>query len=273
MKTDGSDAKAPATKRDDVATMLEKLRPQLERALPKHVTADRMARVALTAIRQSPKLQSAEPMSLMAAIMVAAQLGLEPNTPLGQCYVIPYNDKRSGRINAQFQIGYKGVLDLAHRSRQYKRIGAYAVDAADEFSYSYGLHPQLVHVPATKPSGKSVFFYAVYELENGGQDFRVWSREKIEAHAKQYSQAYRSGKTDSPWFTAFDQMAMKTVLLDVLRYAPKSVETQKAMELDNALVSIRPEDPELEIHAEWEAVEQDHAPEPTDELHLEGNPL
>lgn len=256
MKADGTDAKAPA-RTDSVGALIQRLQPQLEKALPKHVTADRMARVALTAIRQNPKLQAADPMSLIASVMVAAQLGLEPNTPLGQCYIIPYKDQ------AQFQIGYKGSLDLAHRSGQYKRIAAFSVDEADTFDYEYGLKPKLVHVPARKPSGKNVYYYAVYELANGGQDFRVWSREQVEAHAKKYSQAFRSGKTDTPWQTAFDSMAKKTVLIDLLRYAPKSIEMQTAVEFDNASLSIREDDPEMEIKAEWEPVadETEIAPE------------
>jgi recombination protein RecT len=255
MKTDGTGAQAPA-KQDTVGALIERMTPQLEKALPKHVTADRMARVALTAIRQNPKLQAADPMSLIAAVMVAAQLGLEPNTPLGQCYIIPYKDQ------ASFQIGYKGILDLAHRSGQYKRIDAYAVDESDEFSYRYGLNPDLAHIPARTPSGRTVYYYAVYELTNGGQGFRVWSREQVEAHAKKYSQAYRAGKQDSPWYTAFDQMAKKTVLIDLLRYSPKSIEVQgmslpDAVAYDGATLKMRLDDPDLNIQAEWEPVPDD----------------
>ena len=251
MKADGTNAPAVAKPRDSVGALIERMKPQLERALPKHVTPDRMARVALTAIRQSPKLQRADPMSLIAAVMVAAQLGLEPNTPLGQCFIIPYKDQ------ATFQVGYKGILDLAHRSGQYKRISAYAVDKADHFAYEYGLDPSLVHTPADKPSGEISHYYAVYELANGGRDFKVWSRSQVEEHAKKYSQAYRAGKKDSPWFTAFDSMAKKTVLIDLLRYGPKSIELQTAAEYDNAAVRVNENDPDLEINADWETVEDE----------------
>lgn len=260
MKADGTDAKALA-KTDSVGALIQRLTPQLEKALPKHVTADRMARVALTAIRQNPKLQAADPLSLIAAVMVAAQLGLEPNTPLGQCYIIPYKDQ------ATFQLGYKGILDLAHRSGQYKRISAYSVDEADDFDYAYGLTPFLRHTPARKPSGKVIYYYAVYELSNGGQDFRVWSREQVEAHAQKYSQAYRAKKTDSPWYTAFDSMAKKTVLIDLLRYAPKSIEVQgmgiaEATALDGASLRVREDDPDMNITAEWEEVPEDQPTKP-----------
>lgn len=255
MKADGSNAPTTVRKQDTIGGLIEKLTPQIEKALPKHITPDRMARLALTAIRQNQKLQqiaSDNPTSILASVMIASQLGLEPNTPLGQCYIIPYG------AQAQFQIGYKGILDLAHRSQQFKRISAYAVDEADEFTYQYGMEPTLHHVPARKPTGNAVYYYAVYELTNGGKDFKVWSREAVDVHAKQYSQAYKAQKKDSPWFTAFDQMAKKTVLIDLLRYAPKSIEMQTAVQYDNASVSVRAEDPELEIRAEWEPVIDDH---------------
>lgn len=269
MKTDGANAPAPA-KQDSVAGMIERLKPQLEKALPKHVTTDRLARVALTAIRNNSRLQQADPMSLMGSIMTAAQLGLEPNTPLGQCYIIPYKNGRTGKYDAQFQLGYKGLVDLAQRSGQYRRIVARSVDEADQFDYTYGLDEDLTHTPARKPSGNTVYYYAVYELENGGRSFVVWSREQVEAHAKKYSKSY--DKSDSPWKTNFDAMAKKTVLIDLLRYAPKSVEVSELVSNDNATLRFNPETPDADsaISAEFELPEEEteEAPEQSEELPL-----
>ncbi len=240
MKTDGTNNKAVETKKPKtIYTMLEGLKPQLAKALPAHVTPERLTRVALTAVRNNPKLGQADSTSLLGSIMTAAQLGLEPNTPLGQCYIIPYKDR------ATFQIGYKGLLDLALRTKQYKRITARSVDASDDFSFEYGLEESLKHIPAKVPSGNSVYFYAVYELDNGGKSFAVWSREQIEAHAKKYSKAY--DQSSSPWKSAFDQMAKKTVLIDLLRYAPKSVELAQAASFDNQTFNVNPADPDLSI--------------------------
>jgi recombination protein RecT len=222
-----------------IAGMIEKLKPQIAAALPGAMTPDRMARIALTAIRNSPDLQRANPLSLMGAIITAAQLGLEPNSPLGQCYIIPYKGE------ASFQIGYKGTIELAHRSGMYKRIAAYSVDEADEFDYQLGLSPNLVHIPAKTPSGKSSYYYAVYELQNGGQDFRVWSREQVEAHRNQYSKSAKSAS--SPWNTNFDSMAKKTVLIDLLKYAPKSTEVAKATSLDNRTIVVDERAPDLQM--------------------------
>ena len=230
-------AKKQPAKQDSIGALIEKLKPQLAKALPKHVTPDRLARVALTAIRNNPKLQQADPMSLMGAIMTSASLGVELNTPLGEAYLIPY------KREAQFQLGYKGVLKLAHNSGQYKQITAHAVDEADEFSYRYGLHPDLQHLPSDDPTGNIVKYYAVYHLVNGGFDFKVWSYKKAEAHGKKYSKSFNSG----PWQTNFDQMAMKSVLLELLKTAPKSIELSGAMASDNQSFTVNPEDPDLNI--------------------------
>lgn len=247
MKTDGTDGTTrQVAPTDTIGAMIERLKPQLERALPKHVTAERLSRVALTAIRNNRKLQQADALSLMGSIMTAAQLGLEPNTPLGQCYIIPYNNSKTG-VQAQFQMGYKGVVELAHRTREYKRISARVVDEADKFDYSYGLDEFLIHVPSDKPTGKAKAYYAVYELVNGGRSFVVWSKEKVTQHAKRYSKSF--SKEDSAWQTAFDSMACKTVLIDLLRYAPKSVELTIASSADNRTMTISPDDPDLNIDA------------------------
>lgn len=251
-----SDQTAVSKKKEttNIYEMMEKLKPQMERALPKHVTAERMARMALTAVRSNIKLQQAEAVSLLGSIMTAAQLGLEPNTPLGQCYIIPYNNK--GKMQAQFQMGYKGLVELAYRSGQYRQISAEKVDAADNFSYSYGLNPNLHHVPAAKFSGTVVYYYAVYHLANGGHAFKVWSKEQAEAHGKRYSKSYTNG----PWQTNFDQMAMKSVLIDLLRIAPKSVELATAISRENMTVNVNPNDPDLNIDLEGEFEVQEETP-------------
>ena len=251
MNVDGSEekkaapakAKPPVKHEDSIGALIEKLKPQIAKALPKHVTPDRIARVALTAVRVNPKLGMCNATSLLGSIMVSAQLGLEINSPLGEAYLIPYLDKKRNTTEAQFQIGYKGLLKLAHNCGQYKQITTNAVDEADEFSYAYGLVPELKHIPADKPTGNIVKYYAVYHLTNGGFDFKVWSHNKAEAHGKQYSKSYSNG----PWKTNFDQMAMKSVLIDLLRMAPKSIELARATVSDNQMFTVNPNDPDLNL--------------------------
>lgn len=187
-------------------------------AVPKTVTPERMARIAMTAVTKNPKLALCSPASFFGALLTAAQLGLEVNTPLGQSYLIPYNGKRG--MECQFQLGYQGILDLAYRTGKFRRIKAVVVHAGDDFTYSYGLHAVLTHVP--KMIGTPTHVYALYELLNGGIDFEVWTWEQVIAHAKQYSQSF--SKADSSWQTAPEEMAKKTVLKALLKYAPKAVE-------------------------------------------------
>ena len=218
----------PVSPEQSLNSMLKRMGPEIQRALPKHMDADRIARIALTAVRNTPKLLECDQMSFVAALMQSAQLGVEPNTGLGQAYLIPYGGK------VQFQLGYKGLIDLAVRSGQYKAIYSHEVYKNDEFSYSYGLHKDLVHVPAAQPEGEPIGYYAVYRLQNGGYDFVYWTRERIDHHAKQFSQAVQKGWT-SPWKTNYDAMAKKTVLKEVLKYAPKSIELQKTVEADETI--------------------------------------
>lgn len=208
--------------------LLKRMGPEIQRALPKHMDADRIARIALTAVRTTPKLLECDQTSFLAAIMQSAQLGVEPNTGLGQAYLIPYGKQ------VQFQLGYKGLIDLAVRSGQYKAIYAHEVYADDEFEFSYGLVKDLIHKPAAVPSGEPIGYYAVYHLQNGGYDFVYWTKERIDFHANKFSQAVQKGWT-SPWKTNYDAMAKKTVLKEVLKYAPKSIELQKTVEADSTI--------------------------------------
>lgn len=211
--------------------LIEKMKPQIQAALPKHVSVDRVARIALTTYNSNPLLRQCDQTSLLASIMVSSQLGVEVNTPLGQAYIIPYFNKKRGVYEAQFQLGYKGLLDLAYRSGEYQVIYAMEVYQNDDFEYEYGLDPYLKHKPAEESQGEPIYYYAAFKTQNGGANFRVWSRKKIEKHSKKYSQAVQKGWT-SPWKTDFDAMAKKTVLKDLLKYAPLSIEMQRHMSND-----------------------------------------
>jgi recombinase, phage RecT family len=211
--------KQPETKQNSsLRDMIMRNMDMFKMAVPKTVTPERMARIAMTAVTKNPKLALCSPSSFFGSLLTAAQLGLEVNTPLGQSYLIPYNGKRG--MECQFQLGYQGILDLAYRTGQFRRIKAVVVHAGDDFTYSYGLHAVLTHVP--KMIGTPTYVYALYELLNGGIDFEVWTWEQVIAHAKQYSQSF--SKADSGWQTAPEEMAKKTVLKALLKYAPKAVE-------------------------------------------------
>jgi recombination protein RecT len=183
--------------------------------------------------------------------MQAAQLGLEPNTPLGQAYLIPFKNNKKGIVECQFQIGYKGLIDLAYRSGEMSSIYAHAVHENDEFEYEYGLDQKLVHKPASSNRGKAIKYYAVWKLKNGGYGFGVMSVEDVTLHAQKYSQAF--AYSSSPWKTEFDEMAKKTVLKAVLKYAPIKTEFMLAATQNDEAV-ITTEDG-LDLHTEYEVVD------------------
>ena len=188
----------------------------IKKALPSVMTPERFTRIALSAVNNTPALAECTPSSFLAAMMNAAQLGLEPNTPLGQAYLIPYKNKKKNVTECQFQIGYKGLIDLAYRSGDVKTVQAQIVYNNDEFEFEYGLEPKLKHVPAKENRGNAVWVYAVFKLVNGGEGFEVMSMDDVLNHAEKYSKSYSNG----PWQTNFEEMAKKTVIKRVLKYAP-----------------------------------------------------
>lgn len=209
---------APAARQDRQITMkdwINKSMSQISKALPSTITPERFARMATTAVTMNPDLGRCTPASFIGAMLTAAQLGLEPNTPLGQAYLIPYNNRRTGQKEAQFQLGYRGMIELAHRSGEFKSIEAHVVYENDEFEYELGLEPKLRHKPAMANRGKPVWVYAVYKLQSGGYGFEVMSKADIDEHRKKYSKAQTS-----PWDSAWEGMAKKTVIKQALKYAP-----------------------------------------------------
>lgn len=206
--------------------LLTKMGGQIQKALPSMVSSERFQRVALTAFSNNTKLQQCDPMSFIAAMMQSAQLGLEPNTPLGQAYLIPYGKQ------VQFQIGYKGLLELAQRSGKIKTLYAHEVRENDTFDIDYGLNQTLTHKPLLKGDrGEVIGYYAVYHLNTGGNSFIFMTKDEVLEYAKRFSKTYNSG----PWQTDFDAMAKKTVIKQLLKYAPLSIELQKATSMDETV--------------------------------------
>lgn len=195
---------------------------QFATALPKHINTDRFVRIAITTIRQNPKLAQCSQESLLGALMVSAQLGLEPGT-LGQCYLIPY-----GR-ECQFQIGYKGMIELLRRSGQLKDIYAYSVYENDDFEITYGLDRNLIHKPNLVNKGNFLGCYCVAILKDDTRAFEYMTKEEIEAHAKKFSKTFGNG----PWKTDFEAMAHKTVVKKMLKWLPLSVEFLENIEKDD----------------------------------------
>lgn len=234
-KTKSESAAAPAKRQPStIKEYIMAYQNQIAKALPSVMTPERFTRIALSAVSNTPQLAECTPNSFVAAMMNAAQLGLEPNTPLGQAYLIPFRNNKKGVIECQFQIGYKGLIDLAYRSGDVRTVQAHIVYENDEFEFEYGLEPQLKHIPAKENRGDAVWVYAVFKLVNGGEGFEVMSMEDVRAHARKYSKAYNSG----PWQTNFDEMAKKTIIKRVLKYAPMKTEFVRGAVADETVSHI-----------------------------------
>lgn len=213
---------------------IRKMSSEIEKALPSVITPERFTRITLSALSTNPMLQQCSPKSFLGAMMTSAQLGMEVNTPLGQAYLIPRRNGKTGEWECQFQLGYKGLIDMAHRSGEVRDIQAHVVHANDEFEYELGLEPKLVHKPATKDRGPATHYYAVYHTKNGGYGFEVMSVDDINKHAQQFSDSVKRG-VFSPWKSNFDEMAKKTVLKRCLKYAPMSTDYVRAALQDETI--------------------------------------
>ena len=239
----------------DVKNLLmnEQARNQLAAVAAKHMNPERMMRVVANAIRTTPQLQECEPMSFLGALMHCASMGLEPNTPLGHAYLIPFKNNRKGITEVQTIIGYKGFIDLARRSGQLASIHGDVVYSDDEiWSHEYGSNQHLRHRPGPH-KGTRIGAYCHIKLNLGdgitAEGHRFMTIEEIIAHRDKHSQgwktAVRFGKTaESPWNEnnpQFEAMAIKTVIRALANRGemPMSIEFMEAMQSDEAKVDYR----------------------------------
>ncbi len=229
--------KAVTAKPTTIHGFMETYKAEIARALPKHMTADRMARIALTEFRKTPALMKCDPATLFGAVIQCSQLGLEPGGTMGHAYLIPFENRKKGTTDVQFILGYRGMLDLARRSGQIVSISARDVCANDKFSYRYGIDETIEHIPSDGDRGELTHVYAVAKLKDGGVQFEVLTRaqiEEIRAGSQGYKTAIKFNKTDSPWIAHFTEMAKKTAIRRLFKYLPVSIEIQRAVGLDEA---------------------------------------
>ncbi len=217
-----------------IKTFFESQKGTLAAVLPKHVSADRMLKIALGAMRTTPKLMNCTLESLLGGVVQCSQLGLEPNTPLGHAYLIPFDNRKKGITEVQIVLGYKGLIDLSRRSGQVVSIAAHEVCENDKFDYAYGLDERLDHRPAMDDRGRVIAFYAVAKLKDGGHAFEVMSRAQVEK-IRDESQNYKFArdKSSTVWGQHFVEMGRKTVLRRLFKYLPVSIEMATAAALDD----------------------------------------
>ena len=183
----------------------------------------------ISLVNANAQLKAADPRSIVAAAMIAATLDLPVNKDLGFAHIIPYSGV------AQFQIGYKGLIQLAMRSGQYKHLNACEV-CEGELIGSNKLTGEVNIDPAKKTSDTIIGYAAYMELLNGFRHSIYWSVDDVNKHAKRFSQAMKNNRKDSPWFTSFEVMAKKTLIKSLLsKWGPLSVAMQKAITEDQSV--------------------------------------
>lgn len=220
----GQIAKTPLAK---FSEFMEKLKPQIALALPRHMNADRMTRLALTAFSTNPALQDCSPQSIAGSIMTASQLGLEPGIN-GQGYLIPYKG------TCTFVPGWKGLVDLVARSGR-ATVWTGAVRQGDDFDYQLGDAPFCRHRPGDSEDDQPfTHVYAIGRVRDASMAvIEVWTRTRVEKHLKRYNKVGNRhyANTDE---NNFEMYARKVALLQVLKYMPASIELANAIAVSNA---------------------------------------
>jgi recombination protein RecT len=239
---------------ESLMTMLDRLRPQLQAALPRSMSADRFSRIVLTEVRKTPRLLECQPNSFLGAVFTAAQIGLEIGSHLGEAFILPFRNKKRGFTEATLVVGYKGLVKLMWESEQVASLSEVIVCAKDEIEFRQGDGEAILHTPyvpdpellrklaegakLTKDqrdaldAGPPIAYYSIIELKNGGRRRAFMWLNEVMAHRDRYA---RNVSDDSPWHTNFDAMALKTVIRKVARLAPRSIERpslQQAIALD-----------------------------------------
>jgi recombination protein RecT len=224
-----------------IKELIEASTEELGRALPAHLNPERLVRIALTNVRLVPDLVNCTSESFLGALFTLAQLGLEPVA--GRAYLLPYNNKKKDANGkdvyvkeVQALIGYKGLIDLFYRHESALSIDMQTVHAADAFDYQYGTESFLRHKPVLKDRGDVIGFYAVAKMRGGASIFRFMSKQDALEHGKKHSKTY-DGKSEkfspySPWHKEADAMCMKTVLIQLAKLLPLSIELQRAITVD-----------------------------------------
>jgi recombination protein RecT len=220
-------------KQISLGEFLKSKQKQIAAALPKHMNSDKVLRIAMTEIARNPKLKECSADSLATAIIQSSQLGLFPDSILGEAYLIPYVNRKKNVTECQFQVGYQGMLSLAYRSGEILNVDAQVVHENDKLEFTYGTEQKLKFIPEIRGErGEVVCYYAIAHLKNGGSQFIIMSKEDINKH-RNYS---KTGSSDSPWATNYDAMAKKTCIKSLLKYLPRSAENMnliKAISLDD----------------------------------------
>ena len=206
--------------------------------------SDRFIASVVSAVQNTPALAECTSKSILSAALLGQALNLSPSPQLGQFYLVPYNDKEKGKV-AQFQLGYKGYIQLAIRSGQYKKLNVVSIKEGELIKYNpleEELEVRLIEDEEERENAETIGYYAFFEYTNGFKKAIYWSKKKMEAHALKYSAGYRNDKNKGTaytfWAKDFDGMAYKTLLRQLIsKWGIMSIDLVTAMDADMAVIN------------------------------------
>jgi recombination protein RecT len=203
---------------------------KIEQVLPKHLNLERFMRIAFAALVRNPELQKCTPFSVMECLIRCSEVGLEPDGRF--VYLVPFKDKKSTppRVICTFILGYMGMIQIARRTGELAEIQVEAVYEKDLFEYQYGTTKFLRHIPydGAGDRGKMIHVWSFVEMTNGGKDFRVWRKDKVDE-----IRGRSRSKDNGPWVTDYEAMAKKSIFREHFKWLPFSVEVQRAVSSDD----------------------------------------
>ena len=198
----------------------------------------------VSAVQATPALQECTNSSILSAALLGESLNLSPSPQLGQYYMVPYDNRSMGAKEAQFQLGYKGYIQLATRSSQYKKLNVLSIKEGELIRFdplNEEIEVNLIQDDEQREAAPTIGYYAMFEYTNGFRKAMYWSRAKMEAHAKKYSPGYKrdleKGTSWTFWAKDFDAMAYKTMLRQLIsKWGIMSIDLQDAIDSDMAVI-------------------------------------
>lgn len=216
----------------------EGVKAQINKVVGKN--SERFVASIISAVNQTPALQECTNKSILAGALVGEALKLSPSPVLGNYYLVPFNDRNKGKV-AQFQLGYKGYIQLALRSGQYKKLNVMAIKEGELIRFdplNEDIEVNLIADEVERENAETIGYYAMFEYINGFRKAMYWSKEKMEAHAMKYSKGYQAKKGYTFWEKDFDAMAYKTMLRQLIsKWGIMSIDMVTALDADMAVIN------------------------------------
>lgn len=224
-----------------VAIQSDTYKNLINRTLGDKDRATRFIASISSAVATNAQLQECDAGTILSGALLGESLNLSPSPQLGQYYLVPFNDSKKGYKVAQFQLGYKGYIQLAIRSGQYKKLNVLAIKTGELIKYdplNEEIEVKLIEDEEERENAETIGYYAMFEYTNGFRKSLYWTKNKMEKHALKYSKGYAAHKGYTFWEKDFDGMAYKTMLRQLIsKWGIMSIDMQKAMEQDMSAIN------------------------------------